>query len=125
MSGPVHKRAALTCEGFYVGTQHPMALVLRKHDLKLISCSTKKIVVYESPYIAPLSQVLGPLQQSHEGDEPEALDVSLSSPEIFSKNDFLEINKNQANQGSASLPIDFSDINNKNLGNSNTLFHST
>jgi hypothetical protein len=55
MEGPVHKRAALTLEGFYVGVQHPMALVIRKSDMKLISVSKKKIVVHESCYVAPLS----------------------------------------------------------------------
>jgi hypothetical protein len=32
-----------------------MVLVLRKHDFKLISCSRKKIIVYESIYTLPLS----------------------------------------------------------------------
>jgi hypothetical protein len=54
MEGPVHKRAALTEEGYFVGVQHPMALVLRKHDMKLLSVSTKKIKVYESAYCVPL-----------------------------------------------------------------------
>ena len=54
MEGPVHKRAALTGEGYFVGIQHPMALVIRKRDMKLISVSTKKIKVYESAYVAPL-----------------------------------------------------------------------
>ena len=53
--GPVHKRAAKTLEGYYVGIQHPMALILRKSDLKLISCSTKKFVCHEAIYTAPLS----------------------------------------------------------------------
>jgi hypothetical protein len=51
----VHKRAAQTLEGFFVGVQHPMALVIRKSDMKLISVSKKKLVVYESCYTAPLS----------------------------------------------------------------------
>ena len=54
VEGPVHKRAAQTLEGFYVGIQHPMVLVLRKEDMKLISVSKKKVKVYESMYIAPL-----------------------------------------------------------------------
>lgn len=53
--GPVHKRAAQTLEGFFVGVQHPMAIVLRKSDMKLISVSKKKVKVYESMYTAPLS----------------------------------------------------------------------
>jgi hypothetical protein len=55
MEGPVHKRADQTLEGFYVGIQHPMALVIRKSDMKLISVSKKKLVVHESCYVAPLS----------------------------------------------------------------------
>jgi hypothetical protein len=46
MEGPVHKRAAQTIDGYYVGVQHPMALVLRKSDMKLISVSKKKVIVY-------------------------------------------------------------------------------
>jgi hypothetical protein len=51
----MHKRATQTIEGYYVGVQHPMVLVLRKSDMKLISVSKKKVIVYESMYIAPLS----------------------------------------------------------------------
>jgi hypothetical protein len=58
MEGAVHKRAAQTLEGFYVGTQHPMVLVLRKSDMKLISVSKKKLVLHESCYVAPLSYSL-------------------------------------------------------------------
>ncbi len=54
VEGPVHKRAAQTLEGYYVGVQHPMVLVLRKDDMKLISVSKKKVKVYESMYTAPL-----------------------------------------------------------------------
>jgi hypothetical protein len=45
----------MTEEGYYVGVQHPMVLIIRKRDMKLISCSKKKIAVYESAYIGPLS----------------------------------------------------------------------
>jgi hypothetical protein len=55
LSGPVHKRSEVTIEGYYVGVQHPMVLILRKSDLKLLSCSRKKFVVYESAYISPLA----------------------------------------------------------------------
>jgi hypothetical protein len=48
MEGPVHKRAEQTIDGYYVGVQHPMASVLRKSDMKLISVSKKKVIVYES-----------------------------------------------------------------------------
>ncbi len=64
MEGPVHKRADQTLEGFYVGIQHPMALVIRKSDMKLISVSKKKLVVHESCYVAPLC-VLYFRQASH------------------------------------------------------------
>ena len=46
--GPIHKRADKTLPGYYVGVQHPMVLILRKSDMKLISCSTKKFVCHES-----------------------------------------------------------------------------
>ena len=56
--GPVHKRAQVTEEGYFVGVQHPMALVIRKSDMKLVSVSTKKIIVYESAYCSPLAKEL-------------------------------------------------------------------
>ena len=54
IDGPVHKRAALTEGGYFVGIQHLMALVIRKKDMKLISVSTKKIKGHGLAYIAPL-----------------------------------------------------------------------
>ena len=54
MERPVHKRAALTEEGHFFGIQHPMALVIRKRDMKLISVLTKKIRIYEPAYVAAL-----------------------------------------------------------------------
>ena len=54
MEGPVHKRAEMTVEGYFVGVQHPMVMIIRKSDMKLISCSKKKFVVYEEAYITPL-----------------------------------------------------------------------
>ena len=73
MEGPVHKRAAQTIDGFYVGVQHPMALVIRKSDMKLISVSKKKMVVYESMYVAPLnysSEKLGAAISNRQITEP-------------------------------------------------------
>ena len=42
-------------EGFFVGVQHPMVLILRKWDMKLISVSKKKFIAYESLYTSPLT----------------------------------------------------------------------
>ena len=51
MEGAVHKRAELTEDGWFVGVQWPMALVLRKRDMKVVSVSRKKLHVYEASYI--------------------------------------------------------------------------
>ncbi len=51
----MHKRSEVTIEGFFVGVQHSMVLILRKSDMKLLSCSRKKFVVYEAAYISPLA----------------------------------------------------------------------
>jgi hypothetical protein len=51
MGGAVHKRANLTEEGWFVGVQWPMVLVLRKSDGKVVSVSRKKVKVYEGGYI--------------------------------------------------------------------------
>jgi hypothetical protein len=48
--GPVHKRAAIAGEGWFMGVQWPAALVRRKADMKILSVSTKKIRVYEAQY---------------------------------------------------------------------------
>jgi hypothetical protein len=42
MEGPVHKRAAQTVEGYYVGVQHPMALVIRRSDIYEAHLSVKE-----------------------------------------------------------------------------------
>jgi len=59
--GPVHKRAEVTVEGYFAGVQHPMALVIRKSDMKLVSVSTKKLHVYESMYCGPLVEKAPPI----------------------------------------------------------------
>ena len=59
--GPVHKRAEVTVEGYFVGIQHPMAMVIRKKDVKLVSVSTKKLHVYGSMYCGPLVEKAAPI----------------------------------------------------------------
>jgi hypothetical protein len=56
MSGPIHKRSAMNVEGHFMGIQWPAALVKRKSDNKILSCSRQKIRVYESGYLAELNQ---------------------------------------------------------------------
>ena len=51
MNGAVHKRAELTEDGWFVGVQWPMALVMRKSDMKVVSVSRKKLRVYEGIYL--------------------------------------------------------------------------
>ncbi len=63
MEGPVHKKASRTEEGYFVGVQHPMVLILRKEDLKLISCSRKNFLVYEEVYTLPLSLTSSQLER--------------------------------------------------------------
>ena len=41
--------------GIFVGVQHPMVLILRKRDMKLLSVSKKKFIAYESLYTSPLT----------------------------------------------------------------------
>ena len=55
MNGPVHKRGEMTEEGYFVGVQHPMLIIIRKRDMALISVSKMKVIVYESFYTCPLS----------------------------------------------------------------------
>jgi hypothetical protein len=84
MDGPVHKRAEMTVEGYFVGVQHPMVMIIRKSDMKLISCSKKKIVVYEEAYIKPLSyspSELGAavIEGASNVDEPSLTNEPVSS----------------------------------------------
>ena len=58
MEGPVHKRAALLEQGYFVGMQYPSVLIQRKKDEKVIICSSKKVVVYESAYTIALDQMV-------------------------------------------------------------------
>jgi hypothetical protein len=50
IDGPIHKRAPITEEGYFLGYQWPAMLVLRKLDGKVISVSRQKVRVYESAY---------------------------------------------------------------------------
>ncbi len=56
IDGPIHKRAAINEEGYFLGYQWPAMLVLRKSDGKVISVSRQKVRVYESAYTGPLSE---------------------------------------------------------------------
>ena len=56
IDGPIHKRAAINEEGYFLGYQWPAMLVLRKSDEKVISVSRQKVRVYESAYTGPLNQ---------------------------------------------------------------------
>ena len=79
MDGPAHKRAARTEDGYFVGVQHPMVLVLRKKDFKLVSCSRKKIMVYESLYALPLSLTSSQLAQHINQGLPVSTDVDRNA----------------------------------------------
>ena len=56
IDGPIHKRAPINEEGYFLGYQWPAMLVLRKSDGKVISVSRQKVRVYESAYTGPLNQ---------------------------------------------------------------------
>ena len=75
MDGPVHKRGAMSEEGWYVGIQWPAALVKRKSDGKVLNVSRKKIHVYEASYLAPLDQ-----RVPHDKDGP----IDFSKEELRS-----------------------------------------
>jgi hypothetical protein len=53
--GPIHKRAPIAEQGYYVGCQWPAVLVKRKTDGKVIMVSRQKVRVHESIYTGPLS----------------------------------------------------------------------
>jgi hypothetical protein len=56
IDGPIHKRAPINEEGYFLGYQWPTMLVLRKRYGKVISVSRQKVRVYESAYTGPLSE---------------------------------------------------------------------
>ena len=58
-----NKNRPVCIDGYFLGIQWPMILVLRRSDMKVVSVSRKKAVFYESMYIAdpmdnPLNQHL-------------------------------------------------------------------
>jgi hypothetical protein len=57
---PIHKRAPITLEGFFVGAQWPAALVRRKTDGKILSVARQKIRIDESQYTANLDVKIDP-----------------------------------------------------------------
>ena len=52
--GPIHKRGAVCDTGTFVGVQHPMVLVRRESDKKVMSVSMKKCFPYEAQYLTEL-----------------------------------------------------------------------
>ncbi len=56
IDGPIHKRAPINEEGYFLGYQWPAMLVLRKRDGKIISVSRQKVRIYESAYTGPLNE---------------------------------------------------------------------
>ena len=53
IDGPIHKRAPIAEQGYFLGYQWPAMLVLRISDGKVINVSRQKVRVYESAYIGP------------------------------------------------------------------------
>ena len=50
MGGAEHKRGELTRQGFFVGIQWPMAIVMDAKSMEMVSVSRKKVTVYEEGY---------------------------------------------------------------------------
>ncbi len=50
-NGPIHKRAPIALEGYFLGCQWPAVLVKREEDGKIILVSRQKVGVNESIYI--------------------------------------------------------------------------
>jgi len=76
VEGPVHKRASRTEEGYFIGVQHPMCLVIRKSDMKLI---------YTAPLSLPASE-LGPailkepVNEIHEAEDDGSAKLDRVNP---------------------------------------------
>ena len=60
IDGPIHKRAPIMEEGWFVGRQWPFMIIKRKSDGKLLNVSDKKVRVYESMYTIPLLEDYDP-----------------------------------------------------------------
>jgi hypothetical protein len=65
IDGPIHKRAPIMEEGWFVGRQWPFMIIKQKSDGKLLNVSDKKVRVYirvstESMYTIPLLEEYDP-----------------------------------------------------------------
>ena len=82
IEGPIHKRAPITEEGYYLGYQWPAMLVLRRSDGKVISVSRQKVRVYESAYIGPLNarMMANRIEAEFETDVSEDSDDNATKP---------------------------------------------
>jgi hypothetical protein len=96
LDGPVHKRAAITEEGYFVGMQWPAALVRRKSDMKVLSVSTKKLKVYESAYIVELDKHV----------EASAIEDEFKHQVVDNLVDVLEESSSSSSSGFASTMAD-------------------
>ena len=99
MEGPVHKRGAMSQEGWFVGIQWPAALVKRKSDGKVLNVSRKKIHVYESAYLAPLDQRIphdddGPIDFKKEMEKSGVYDTAVQKGGSSDEKLQPEVNKN-------------------------------
>ena len=99
MDGPVHKRGAMSEEGWFVGIQWPAALVKRKSDGKVLNVSRKKIHVYESAYLAPLDQRIphdddGPIDFKKEMEKSGVYDTAVQKGGSSDEKLQPEVNKN-------------------------------
>ena len=83
IDGPIHKRAPITEEGYYLGYQWPAMLVLRRSDGKVISVSRQKVRVYESAYIGPLNarMMANRIEAEFETDVSDDSDDNATKPD--------------------------------------------
>ena len=91
IDGPIHKRAPVAEEGFFVGRQWPFMIIKRKSDGKLLNVSDKKVRVYESMYTVPMNvdidPRLTPNKSKKESNEDEGDKVNEAVPDIGLKHE--------------------------------------
>ena len=92
IDGPIHKRAPVAEEGWFVGRQWPFMIIKRKSDGKLLNVSDKKVRVYESMYTVPMNVDIDPRLIQNTSDTEfmnnevdilgQAVPESLLKPEV-------------------------------------------
>jgi hypothetical protein len=91
--GPIHKRAPIAEQGFFVGYQWSAVMIKRKTDGKVILVSRQKVRVHEGLYVQPLgsqtdiTETQSLLSEKKLSDSPDSIGLEIQKSQMVIVND--------------------------------------